>query len=353
MLVLPPFKTMRPEVLKAIERLVADGAVVLGDAPQRSPSLQNYPNADKELTALAEKMWGKESKHPYGKGAVLSGMTIKEALAAINIPPDVKAEGNLAYAHRTAGDREIYFIANQSDDAISVSPEFRVAGRQPELWNPAGGEIRTLPDYELKDASTIVPLRLEPHESVFIVFAGEGNPKASGLKDNFPAPETIVEVSAPWTVTFDAGNIKRSPSGPVIFDKPESWSLNKDENVRYFSGTAVYNNTFTIKSKPAAEIYIDLGKVGVMAKVKINGKYAGGVWTYPYRVNITGQVKTGVNSIEIEVVNTWNNRFVGESSLPEDQRIVRPRNNKWNPSSPLEESGLLTPVKITAINSKH
>jgi hypothetical protein len=352
-LVLPPFKTMRPEVLKSIERLVSEGAVVLGEAPQRSPSYQNYPNADKELKALADKMWGdthqeKAKQRSYGKGKILSGMTIEEALATLNIVPDVKADAKITYAHRTTTDCEIYFISNQSGETIQISPEFRVTGKQPELWNPVDGKKRTLPAYVQKSESTVVPLQLESRESVFIVFSGKGNPKSSDIKDNFPELKTLVEITTPWTVKFESDKIKRGPSEPVVFDKLQSWSLSNDKRIQYYSGTAVYNNTFTLDAKPSDNISIDLGKVGVMAKVKINGKYAGGAWTYPYRVDITDVVKKGANTVEIEVVNTWANRFIGESLLPEKERFVKPRGGNWNASSKLQDAGLLETVKIVS-----
>ena len=158
-LVLPPFKTMRPEVLKGVERLIAEGAVVLGEAPERSPSLQNYPGADSEITALANKIWGDKSakQRTYGKGTVLSGMTIEEALKTLNIAPDVKTDDNLVYGHRTLGNKEIYFIANQSNKTIQTSPEFRVAGKQPELWNTVTGKRRSLPAFKQTEFSTLVP----------------------------------------------------------------------------------------------------------------------------------------------------------------------------------------------------
>jgi hypothetical protein len=102
-----------------------------------------------------------------------------------------------------------------------------------------------------------------------------------------------------------------------------------------------------INSVFIGHIGIDLGKVGVMAKVKVNGKYVGGVWTYPYRVDITDAVKTGDNTVKIEVVNTWANRFVGDMFLPEEERVVKPLHNNWNTSSTLPESGLLETVRIS------
>jgi hypothetical protein len=347
LLVLPPFKTMRPEVLKGIERLVVEGAIVLGEAPQRSPSYQNYPDADKELAIFADTMWGDRNvkQRDYGKGKILSGMTIEEALKTLNIAPDLKTDAKVVYAHRTTSDREIYFIANQSDATIQIYPEFRVTDRQPELWNPVNGSRRVLSAFECKDSFTVVPLQLEPRESAFIVFAGKGNPKSSVLSDNFPTPKTILEITTPWTVRFESDSVKRGPSDPVVFDRLQSWSKHEDPRIKYYSGTAVYNNTFTLDSKSAGNISIDLGKVGVMAKVKINGQYSGGVWTYPYRVDITDAVKTGDNTVEIEVVNTWANRFIGERSLPKDERIVIPLNNA---NSTLQDAGLLSTVKIVA-----
>jgi hypothetical protein len=258
----------------------------------------------------------------------------------------MKTEGNPVYAHRTTPDREIYFVANQSDKQLQTSPEFRVSGKQPELWNPVTGEIRKLPAYKYGDGTTIVPLQLEPRESAFIVFSGKGKPQSSDIKDNFPEPKTLVEINTPWSVAFESDKIRRGPSEPVTFDKLQSWSKHENESIRYYSGAAVYSNAFTLDAKPANNIYIDLGKVGVMAKVKINGRYAGGAWTYPYRVNITGAVKTGENTVEIEVVNTWANRFIGEAQLPEEERAVKPLYNNWNNPSKLQEAGLLEPVKI-------
>ncbi|MDR0756396.1 MAG: glycoside hydrolase family 2 [Tannerella sp.] len=351
LLVLPPFSTMRPEVLKGIERLVAEGAVVLGEAPERSPSYQNYPDADKELTALAGRMWGDKTakQRDYGKGKILSGMTIEESLATLDIAPDFKTDDKLVYAHRTTPDREIYFVSNQSEDRILTSPEFRVAGKQPELWNPVNGKRCPLPACELKDESTVVPLQLEPRESVFIVFSGKGNPTSSDVRDNFPEPKIVVEIDAPWSVTFESDKVRRGPSEPVTFDKLQSWTEHEDERVRYYSGTAVYSNVFTLDEIPAGDVCIALGRVGVMAKVKINGQYAGGAWTYPYRVDITDVVKPGENTVEIEVVNTWANRFIGESLLPEEARLVKPLYRNWNATSPLQEAGLPEKVTIVAI----
>jgi hypothetical protein len=95
-------------------------------------------------------------------------------------------------------------------------------------------------------------------------------------------------------------------------------------------------------------MYLDLGALSAMAKVKINGQYVGGAWTAPYRVNIVGFAKKGENTVEIEVVNTWTNRLIGDQFLPKEERLLDSKFTPWQQHSPLRESGLLGPVKVIA-----
>jgi hypothetical protein len=351
-LVLPELETMRPEVLQKIEQLVSEGAVILGPPPSRSPSMKGYPEADEQVKSLAQKMWGDLSvkQRSYGKGTILTGVSMQDVFDLLKLAPDCRFEDKtpLLYNHRNVDGKDIYFITNQSEERVKTSITFRVKDMQPELWDAVSGNIRPLPAFEQAGEMTIVPIQLESLESAFVVFRKKGSSTSSHVlhNANFPETETVVEINSPWEVTFESDAVKRGPSGTVTFDKLIDWSKHENEQIRYYSGTAVYKTKLTLAEKPAnKKLYLDLGKVSVMAKVKINDQYVGGVWTTPYRVDVTSQLKTGENSVEIEVVNNWANRIIGDLQLPPENRIVKTeRLNKTN--IPLQQSGLLGPVLL-------
>ena len=355
-LVLPKLETMRPELLTKIKQLVNDGAVVLGPAPGISPSLENQPEADKQVQEMAGELWGmvdgeKVKSGKFGKGLIINGMDMPEAFALINCLPDCKLpeDNSIHYGHRTLSKGEIYFISNQSGEIRTLFPEFRVTGMQPELWEATSGNIRSLPAFEFKTNATKVPLKLEPFESVFIVFRkkAEKNP-ASSVDANFPQPVKITGLKGPWTLNFDPA--MRGPDQPVVLDSLQDWITSADERIKYYSGTAFYNTTFNLEKQTAGNrLVIDLGNLTAMAKVSINGKYAGGVWTLPYRLDITRLVNPGENELRIEMVNTWVNRLIGDSRLPANKRPTWCPVNPYTPGSKLQPSGLFGPVKILEI----
>lgn len=353
LLVLPQLKTMRPELLRTIKMLVANGATILGPAPEYSPSLQNFPTADKEVKALAAELWGEakgnlKTNNKYGKGCVLNGFTMQQVLDMLQLIPDAATNNeHVLFTHRRDGNEDVYFITNQSGEAIDLSPAFRVAGMQPEWWDAVTGETRDLPSFTQTAESTTVPLHLEAYQSGFVVFRKKAT-VASSTKVNFPSPINMTPVKGPWMVRFDTA--ARGPLQPVVFNELIDWSLSDNEQIRNYSGTAVYSNDFTIDKIPAGErIYINLGMVKVMANVKVNNVLVGNAWTAPYKLDITSAIKQGKNKLEIEVVNTWVNRLIGDSKLPANERKTWTNVNIYTPESKYEQSGLIGPVNIEQI----
>lgn len=279
-------------------------------------------------------------------------MTMEEAFALLNVIPDFNADNDaILYTHRTLDGKEIYFVSNQSEQPVQINATFRVKGLKPELWDATTGIIRPLPAFEQTDETTIVPLQIDNTGSALIVFREKGSPAAKDISANYPAPQIITNVDTPWTVRFDSDPAKRGPAETVSFATLTDWSTSENEHIKYYSGKAVYSTQIKIDAIPAGKrIYIDLGTVVASAKVKVNGKYAGGAWTAPYRVEISKQLKKGDNTLEIEVVNTWRNRLIGDLQLPENERIVKTNHGNLKADSPLQPAGLLGPVKIAVFD---
>ncbi len=355
-MVLPKLDNMRPELLAKIKQLVNDGAVVLGPAPSYSPSLQNQPMADQQVQQLSKELWGnvdgiKVTSRKVGKGMIMSGLDMKQAFALINCIPDCKLpeDNSIHYGHRSTKEGEIYFLSNQTNETRLITPEFRVKGLQPELWEATTGSIRILPAYTQRENSTTVPLKLAPNESVFIVFRNACDKSTfTTFEANYPAPVLINEIQTPWTVQFDSS--QRGPVKPQIFKTLTDWTNSTNDSIKYYSGTAIYSNQFKMKKvSKGQKVMISLGTVTAMAKIYINGVYAGGLWTAPYEVDITKFVKKRNNDLKIEVVNNWMNRLIGDKKQVEEQGKTWCPVNPYTAESPLQVSGLIGPVSIDVV----
>lgn len=367
-LVLPRRREMRPEVAEAVRRLVREGVVVVGPRPERSPSLQGWPESDARVKSVADEVWGevdgeRVKERAFGKGWVHDGMTLTEVFERHCIAPDVDlgssaplraavagtgrlgvhGTGGLLFKHRSSEAAEIYFLANTSDTVADLAPSFRQSGRRPWLWNAVSGQIRPAA-YTRAEGRTVVPLRLEPSESVYVVFGEPAEAESAGsAPSNTPVRETMARLDGPWTVLFDG------PDGraQVVFDELTDWTKHPDKAVRYFSGTAVYERKFVLEKKPEGRLLLDLGGVGVLATVRVNGRVAGTLWTNPWEIDVTKLVREGENDLRIEVTNTWNNRLVAESEkLLESGRIWVSRAYHYDRNNPLLTSGLLGPVTL-------
>ena len=358
-LVLPKLETMRPEVIAKIEKLINEGAVVLGPSPKRSPSYENYPAADKLVLETADRLWSKIDTGTkfakIGKGMLIDGLNLSEAMALINCVPDCKLDeaAPILYGHRKTTGAEIYFVSNQDNKTCIFTPEFRVKGMQPELWDTTSGKIRTLPAFEQTETGTKVPLALDCYESAFIVFRekASSNQNSTDVALNFPKPVVIKNLENPWTVTFDKQ--KRGPEQPVTMDKLADLTTFDNDDIKYYSGTIKYNTSVNLpKIDKTNKLYLNLNSLSAMAKVKVNDKYVGGVWTAPYRIDVSDALKDGDNAIEIEITTTWVNRLIGDLKLPENERKTWVTFQPWNASSTLQQSGLIGPVEIESIAYK-
>lgn len=383
---------MPAEALRKVVELVEAGAtVVLGKrAPTYTPGLKNHPQATKELTALSAKLWDSATKtRKMGKGVVIAGKTLAEALAQVGNLPDF--EGTEDYIHRRDGDTDIYFIAGQG----RVDLTFRVDGKEPEIWDPTTGNIIPVVRYlKTDDGRVTLPMTLPTSGSLFVVFRGpERQPHITAAngparitiegRDGDTAPirfwkngqyvfgnslgKTIrmdiaglsepLSLDNPWEVRFAPG--WGAPES-IVFDQLVAWDTHENPDIKYFSGTATYRKNLQLSPAQADGLLrLNLGKVGCIARVRLNGEEQGVVWTAPWTIDLTGVAKQGDNLLEIEVANVWQNRLIGDAGLPEDERRTntnvilekgertrRYRCSSVNSIDELTPSGLMGPVRL-------
>ena len=167
------------------------------------------------------------------------------------------------------------------------------------------------------------------------------------LFDNYPEEEVVEELQGPWKVQFDPqGGDQASPLPSALQD----WTTSSDERVKYYSGEAAYIDSIHPPEKREGEtIWLDLGNLTAMAKVRVNGVYAGGAWT-PLQGEHHRAGTSGKNQLEVTVVNNWMNRVIGDLNLPKAKRETWSLVNPYNKNSPLQPSGLLGPVTIKRVN---
>jgi hypothetical protein len=160
-----------------------------------------------------------------------------------------------------------------------------------------------------------------------------------------PAP---VAVTGPWQVSFDPK--WGGSENPVTFAKLEDWTQRAEPGIRYYSGTAAYRTSFQLPSLDTrhSTLCLDLGEVHAIATVRVNGKDVGTVWKQPYELDISAAAKAGANELEIEVVNTWLNRLIGDAQ-PGAQPVTYTAKTAWKAGDKLLPAGLLGPVSVRSL----
>jgi hypothetical protein len=224
-----------------------------------------------------------------------------------------------------------------------------VAGKAPELWHASTGKIEPA-SYRVANGRTVVPLRLDPYDAVFVVFRKPAAAPSRTLPE--PVETAIAAVEGPWDVGFQPN---RGAPAKVSLDKLSSWSENADTGVKYFSGTGTYSKTIQAPAdwfQTGAQLWLDLGDVKNLAEVSVNGKPLGIVWKPPFRVDVTGALKPGANTMEIKVTNLWVNRLIGDQQPDVTKKYTYTAQQFYRADSPLLPSGLLGPVKLVRSASR-
>jgi hypothetical protein len=426
LLVLPNENAIDLSVLRKLETMVKEGLTIIAPRPVKATSLTGYPASDKEIKAIAARMWGPIdgvtiTENKYGKGRVVFGKDVNAVLKELSVLSDfsftsTQAGTALDYIHRTGKGMDIYFVVNRlgrkgindfefrydpslPDRREQVECAFRVKDMTPELWDPITGQIREITVWREENGRTFIPLYFEPEGSAFIVFRKKTPPAhvialqkdgrsifpGNEFKDNdkpmmeISRSETgvssavtvsgnyvlswsdgktskvrcdqsniVLPITGEWQIRFDT-----AWGGParIRVDTLQSWTAFADTGVKYYAGTAVYSKNFHVNENylNGAKVALDLGNALEMASITINGHKMAVRWCAPYRWDVTSYLHAGGNQLEVEVVNLWPNRLIGDSRLPPERRRTRTNIKKFDQADSekyLRESGLLGPVTL-------
>lgn len=295
------------------------------------------------------------------QGVIIPELPYKaESFAAMGLERDIELPAEVAYAHRTADDMEIYFIANQKNEARNFTASFRQKGLAPKLYDAVTGRTYIPEQWAEREGRTEVSLSLPAYGSRFVIFfkskdtlelfAGdsllhEENVAAENMAKRLVRHEWKEESRTPlenseWTVHFEKTDVK------LVRDELFDWSKESDAKVKFYSGRACYTSSFVVQDEFDGSVLLSLGRVANVATVRVNGKACGIAWTPPYQVDITSALVAGANRLEIEVVNTWANALRGmdQGSAPFDGIWA---NAKYRlPGDDLLPAGLLGPVEL-------
>ncbi len=340
-LVLPGVKRIQPVSLDRILELRAKGAtVIVQDGwPQDVPGYHRHKERHALLTAIEKKA---ADEVISCKGSILP------SLVKVGIRPETMTSAGLRFVRRAHAEGYHYFIVNRSNEPF-----------EGELPLATGLQSALTLDPWSSKTGTVAPgfsLRLEPGQSILIrtftnrMVEGPAWPAA-------PVSQPSIAINGPWKIEFTEG-------GPVLPKATEvaslgSWTTSRDPDAKNFSGTARYTTTFDFGGPDKAPARLDLGKVAVTARVWLNGQALGISWCSPHLIDLSDSLKSGKNTLRVEVTNLAANRIADLDRRKVDWKAFHEINfvnidykpfdaSNW----PALDSGLLGPVRLLVTAKK-
>ena len=264
--------------------------------------------------------------------------------------------------HRIIGGCDVFFVAGEGAGEVELNA--KADGRSVEIWDAVEIRRRRAKCREA-NSKTFVALDLPRGGSAFVVFAAadaaiKEEPAESGAS-------AVMPIAGKWEVAFSYHpGVEAEPPAAMSMDKLVEWTTVPE--LKYFAGTAIYVTTFNAENADNGRYRLSLGEIpSGLAKARLNGIDCGTVWCVPWEVEVGAAVKNGENRLEIEYVNNWHNRLVGDCFLEPDKRVTKSVLRYWNSerqrnsniwaikptiysgpsiSDELQPSGLLGPVML-------
>lgn len=270
-----------------------------------------------------------------GARALYDYMARCQSLLQRGVPTKLQWNGSKKFTtyQRTDGGNDILFLCNPTDSTVTetICLTDISKGRKTELWDAYNLSMQTIEGDSLL-------LSIEPNGSRFIIAstmepAEEGTEREKMLLTSLNTKSSTIRVDKGWKVVFrNHGSDDISVDTDSLFD----WSLSDNPNIRYFSGTATYRNSISIKKiKKGSRFVLDLGDVKNLASVTVNGTMFPVMWKSPFLLDVTSAIQKGENTISIDVTNLWPNSMIGDEQEPDDIDWSEPLHYEYAPGNPV------------------
>ena len=357
--IVPNVQYIPVESLAKLVQLAKDGATLIfaDRLPGDVPGLHNLKT---RRTQLNEVLKGIPAAQPFmmfdqkslGKGRIFFGTDYEKLLQATSAKVEelpVKYGANILRRSHDGGYH--YFVAMLQNKTIDGWVALSTEARSAMIFNPLTGESGKANVRE-NNGQMEVYLQLEAGQSLILkTFTSKDVDMPAYGFYRKGAPQ---EINGDWTFRFTDG----MPVIEGVFHMPEnpvSWTELPHDFVTAYAGTGRYTIDFEVNSD-ADEWLLDLGELCESARVRVNGQDAGIVWALPFTVKIGKYLKSGANTLEIDVTNLPANRIRDFDKRGVNWRIFKDINivsvyytdirfDSWAVSP----SGLTSPVTITPL----
>lgn len=228
-LALQDFKTMSGRVLAKILEFQEQGLAIIGEKPLRTPGLS-------------------DDKADFNK--LRSDESALASIARDFSFTSRSGDAPITYIHRKSGDGDIYFIANQRRTTEELVCNFRIANKQPEIWDPVTGNTQRVTIYTSENSNTTVPITIAPFGSLFVLFrnTAQKEPVTSVVKDG----ASIIQTT-PYTVKRQTYPDTTNNFTISILAKPETSIMTGTNN--FMDGQLPWTDFYAVYPSPGEKLY--------------------------------------------------------------------------------------------------
>lgn len=357
-IIIPSCRFMPVTTLTKIYDMARAGAkiVFMEDLPRSFPGFSNYTQSLKEFQIFCKSIQSLSSRDKNVK--IFNASEPGQALVTAAIQHEQIPESLGYIRKRQADGTRVYFINNSSSEYFDSWVTLQTTGKSVMIYDPMTGEFGKAKVKWSSEGKTTVYLQLESRQTVILQFF---NSDVSAPGYFYSEQGSAVTLDGEWQLEFISGG--PTFPGPQKLKQLGSWTTLGDAYAN-FSGRGAYRIDFRRPSETGEKYLLDLGKVHETALVILNGKVLGHLIGPVYKLTIDPALLAENNTLEIQVANLMANRVaymdrnnifwkkfynVNFPALKAENRTNGLFDaSQWRP----RDSGLLGPVKITALKSK-